>query len=149
EFTARESHKPQPPQCDADPDTAPRLFNLEIDMQTGKAKWDRLDAEDDSGNMRPVPQSYISPIRFEFDSGKSDVDLKKMSYTDSFEKWLSENRKHKFDVKAFTGGEDVALVRARAVAVDKLLATRGVPKSRRRILVVTDQYRSGVAVTGR
>uniref|UniRef100_UPI00301321E9 hypothetical protein n=1 Tax=Methylobacterium nigriterrae TaxID=3127512 RepID=UPI00301321E9 len=33
EFTARESHKPQPPQCDADPDTAPRLFNLEIDMQ--------------------------------------------------------------------------------------------------------------------
>src|SRR4051812_1300529 len=42
---ARESHKPYPKRGNADPGTAPRLFNLEIDMKTGKAKWNRLDAE--------------------------------------------------------------------------------------------------------
>ena len=53
--TARESHKPQPPQCDGDPGIAPRLFTMEIDMRTGAAKWDRMTEDDVSGEMRPIP----------------------------------------------------------------------------------------------
>ena len=113
-LVVRENHKPKPPQCDADPDTAPAMFWLEIDMQTGKAKWNKLDAEDDSGNMRPVPRYYISPIRFDFEDGRTDADLSRLSYTGDLDKWLAENRKHKFQIKGFTGGKDAALARARA-----------------------------------
>ena len=39
--------------CAGDPDTAPRRFDLEIDMKTGAAKWDRNYPDME---MRPVPR---------------------------------------------------------------------------------------------
>ena len=38
--------------CKGDPNTAPRMFTMEIDKTTGRAKWDR-----DTGDlvMKPVP----------------------------------------------------------------------------------------------
>jgi hypothetical protein len=53
-FDVRERHRP--PRCPGDPGTAPRLFSLEIDMRTGRARWDRFTVNDLSGVMRPVPR---------------------------------------------------------------------------------------------
>jgi hypothetical protein len=53
-FDVRERHRP--PRCKGDPGTAPRMFSLEIDMRTGRARWDRLTAGDLSGETRPVPR---------------------------------------------------------------------------------------------
>jgi len=38
--------------CGGDPEVAPRLFDLEIDMKTGAAKWDN----NPDGEMRPIPK---------------------------------------------------------------------------------------------
>ncbi len=53
-FDVRERHRP--PRCPGYPGAAPRLFSLEIDMRTGRARWDRVTVERDSGDMRPVPR---------------------------------------------------------------------------------------------
>ncbi len=45
-------------QCGGDPDVEHRLFDLEIEMKTGRAKWDKnLEIE-----MRPVPMSRCTHL---------------------------------------------------------------------------------------
>ena len=53
-FDVRERHRP--PRCKGDPGTAPRMFSLEVDMQTGRARWDRMTPEYSDGGMRPIPR---------------------------------------------------------------------------------------------
>lgn len=38
--------------CGGDPETTHRLFDLELDLRSGRARWDRNDAIE----MRPVPR---------------------------------------------------------------------------------------------
>ncbi|KQP10126.1 hypothetical protein ASF28_02925 [Methylobacterium sp. Leaf99] len=53
-FDVREQHRP--PRCKGDPGTAPRMFSLEVDLRTGRARWDRMTPEDLDGGMRPIPR---------------------------------------------------------------------------------------------
>ena len=47
--TVREVHNKR---CGGDPEVAPRLFDLEVNVKTGTAKWDY----ESPGDMQPIPK---------------------------------------------------------------------------------------------
>jgi hypothetical protein len=48
--TVREKHGGK---CGGDPQTAPRRFTMEVDLETGAAQWD----DNDEMEMRPIPRA--------------------------------------------------------------------------------------------